>query len=103
MRGSGLAELYFSPAMMSARKWEIAAEVMKWAEKNFDVLSASQFFGGRPEKGEVYGYYAVRGDRYVIEVRNSGGKETDYRFDLLGIGEINGRLMPYEIKFIENL
>lgn len=103
MRGSGLAELYFSPAMMSARKWEIAAEVMKWAEKNFDVLSTSQFFGGRPEKGEVYGYYAIRGDRYVIEVRNSGSKEKDYRFDLLGIGEIKGRLMPFEIKFIENL
>lgn len=103
MRGSGLAELYFSPAMMDGRKWEIAAEVLKWAEKNFDVLSTSQFFGGRPEKGEVYGYYAVRGDRYVVEVRNSGNKEKDYRFDLLGIGEIKGRLKPFEIKYIENL
>ena len=103
MRGSGLAELYFSPDMMDGRKWEIATEVLEWAEKNFDVLSASQFFGGRPEKGEVYGYYAVRGDRYAIEIRNSGDKEKDYRFDILGIGEIKGSLRPFEIKFIEKL
>lgn len=103
MRGSGLAELYFSPAMMTAEKWKTAAEVLAWAEKNFDVLSTSQFFGGRPEKGEVYGYYAVKGDRYVVEIRNSGGKAKDYRFSLFGIGEISGRLEPFGIKFIEKL
>lgn len=103
MRGSGLAELYFSPAMMSAEKWKIAADTVSWAEKNFDVISTSQFFGGKPEKGEVYGYYAVRGDRYVVEIRNSGKKEREYLFDLPGIGRIKGKLSPFEIKFIEKL
>lgn len=103
MRGSGLAELYFSPAMMNEEKWKAAADLLKWAEDNFDVLSTSQFFGGRPEKGEVYGYYAVRDGRYVIEVRNSGNKQREYSFDLLGIGKISGKLAPFEIKFIENI
>lgn len=103
MRGSGLAELYFSPAMMSAGKWKTAADMLSWAEKNFDVVSASQFFGGNPEKGEVYGYYAVREGRYVVEIRNGGKKERAYSFNLPGIGHIEGKLKAFEIKFIEKL
>lgn len=48
MRGSGLAELYFSPAMMDGEKWKIAAQELSLAERNFDTLSASRFFGGSP-------------------------------------------------------
>ena len=58
MRGSGLAELYFSPAMMDGEKWKIAAQELSFAERTFDTLSASRFFGGDPEKGEPYGCYA---------------------------------------------
>lgn len=103
MRGSGLLELYFSPDMMSESKWKIAAEVLSWAEANFDVLSASQFFGGRPEKGEVYGYAAERNGRYAVTVRNSGAKARDYDFDLPAVGRIKGILQPFEIKHFEKL
>ena len=103
MRGSGLAELYFSPAMMSDSKWKIAADVLKWAENNFELLSTAQFFGGRPEKGEVYGYYAVKSQRYAVMIRNSGEKERRYSFDLPEIGRVEGALKPFETVFRENL
>lgn len=103
MRGSGLIELYFSPALMNKEKWQITSDILKWAEKNFDLLSTSQFFGGRPDKGEVYGYYAFRNGKNIIMVRNSGDKEVSYEFDLLGIGKIKGELKPFEIRFMENL
>lgn len=103
MRGSGLIELYFSPAMMKGKKWKITSEILGWAERNFDLLSASQFFGGRPDKGEVYGYYASRNGKNIIMIRNSGDREQSYEFDLLGVGKIKGVLKPFEIKFTEKL
>lgn len=103
MRGSGLVELYFSPAMMNNEKWKITKDILMWAEDNFDLLSTSQFFGGRPDKGEVYGYYACRNDKYIIMIRNSGSKEQSYEYDLLGIGKIKGTLKPFEIKFTEKI
>lgn len=103
MRGSGLIELYFSPAMMNGKKWKITSEILGWAERNFDLLSASQFFGGRPDKGEVYGYYASRNGKNIIMIRNSGDREQSYEFDLLGVGKIKGVLKPFEIKFTEKL
>lgn len=103
MRGSGLLELYFSPDMMSRSKWEIVAEMLNWAEANFDVISTSRFFGGRPEKGEVYGYVAEKNGRYAVLVRNSGAKVRNYDFDLPAVGRIKGRLIPFEIKYFEKL
>ncbi len=103
MRGSGLAELYFSPGMMDGSKWNIAAEVLTWAEKNFDILCTSQFFGGVPEKGEVYGYSAAKDGQYIVMIRNSGDKPTNYTFDLSGVGIVTGTLKPYEIKFLNEL
>lgn len=103
MRGSGLLELYFTPEMMDGQKWQIAADLLQWAEKHFDLLSTSQFFGGKPEKGQVYGYYAVRGDQHIVMVRNSGPRKQSYEFDLLGIGKIQGELQPYEILYIEKI
>ncbi len=103
MRGSGIIELYFSPAMMNKKKWQTTCDILKWTEKNFELLSTSQFFGGRPDKGEVYGYYACRDGKYIIMLRNSGDKIIPYEFDLLGIGKIQGILKPFEIKFIEEI
>ena len=65
MRGSGLAELYFSPEMMTPAKWEAAARELGFAERYSYLLSRSEFFGGSPERGEVYGYIAAKGDEYL--------------------------------------
>ncbi len=103
MRGSGLAELYFSPEMMTDAKWKIAAEELSFAKRNADVLGNSRFFGGRPEKGEVYGYIAVKGDKYILMLRNSGNRPKEYSFDLPAVGHIEGYLQGQEIKFSGNV
>ncbi len=102
MRGSGLAEVYFSPSMMDGDKWNIAARTLEWAEKHYDVLSHSEFFGGDPAKGEVYGYIACNGKDYALMLRNSGGKAAKYSFDLPGAGRVSGTLAPFEIRFSDS-
>lgn len=103
MRGSGLAELYFSPEMMTDEKWKIAARELGFAKKHADVLGNSRFFGGRPERGEVYGYIAIKGDKYVLMLRNSGNKKRKYSFDLPVVGRVEGWLEGQEIRFSDNV
>ena len=102
MRGSGLAELYFSPGMMSEEKWKSAAKEIDYARKHFDLLGRSEFFGGRPERGEVYGYIAHKDGKYILMIRNSGNKSRGYSFDLPVAGHMEGVLGPQQIRFESN-
>ena len=86
MRGTGFIELYFTPQMLDEEKYKIATEVLTWAEENFDIIKRSRFFGGEPEKGNVYGYYAKNGDDAILAIRNSSDIETEY---LLGDSILN--------------
>ncbi len=81
MRGTGFAELYFSPELFDEKRWKIAAKALQWAEKNFRILRNSQFFGVTPASGGVYGYYAKDGDDALLWIRNSADRETEYAFD----------------------
>ena len=81
MRGTGFAELYFTPKMFDSQRYKVATEVLQWAEKNFNILKRSRFFGGKPEEGNVYGYYAKDGDKAILAVRNSSEKQQRYVFD----------------------
>lgn len=89
MRGTGFVELYFSPSMFDKERWRIAAKVLEWAEQNFEILNKSQYFGGEPSKGEVYGYYAYNGQKAFIAVRNPSNRERNYP------------LINYELSFDE--
>lgn len=103
MRGSGLAELYFSPAMMDGEKWKIAAQELSFAERNFDTLSASRFFGGDPEKGEPYGYYAERDGSYALMLRNPSPSPAAVSFTFPAAGTVSATLSPFEIRFSTDL
>lgn len=81
MRGSGFVELYFTPEMFDGKKWEIAAKVLTWAEENFDILKNANYFGGIPKDGDVYGYYAARGNDVIFSLRNPSGVEKSYVLD----------------------
>lgn len=81
MRGTGFVELYFTPAMFDDQRWKIAADVLKWAEENFDILKNSRFFGDSPEKGNVYGYYAYNDGKGILAIRNSSNHSAVYSFD----------------------
>ena len=81
MRGTGFIELYFSPQMFDEKRYAAAAEVLQWAEDNFEIIRNSVFFGDAPEDGGVYGYYAFDGKRGILAIRNSSDKSAEYQFD----------------------
>ena len=44
MRGTGFIELYFSPQMFDEKRYAAAAEVLQWAEDNFDIAKGCRLF-----------------------------------------------------------
>lgn len=82
MRGTGFIEMYYSPSLFDDDKWRINAEILKWAEDNFSVLHHSEYFGGIPEKGSVYGYMAYTDEKGYMIIRNPASKPQKYNFDM---------------------
>lgn len=81
MRGTGFVELYFSPSMFDGERYKAAAQVLDWAEENFDIIRNSVFFGDAPEDGGVYGYYAFESGRGILAIRNSSSEDKSFDFD----------------------
>lgn len=69
MRGTGLWEVYFSPSIMGEEYWQIAADVLTWAEDNHEVLKNARYFGNDPAEG-VYGYACFNGNQGIISFTN---------------------------------
>lgn len=69
MRGAGLWEVYFSPSIMGEEYWQIAADVLIWAEDNHEVLKNARYFGSDPAEG-VYGYASFEGNQGIISFTN---------------------------------
>ena len=63
----------------------------------------SRFFGGDPEKGEVYGYYAERKGSFALMLRNPAASPAKCSFSFPAAGEVSLTLAPYEIKFFTDL
>ncbi|MDE7070634.1 MAG: alpha-galactosidase [Clostridia bacterium] len=94
MRGTGFVELYFSPQMLDEQKYQVATQVLQWAEENFDTIRHSVFFGDAPEEGGVYGYYAFNNGKGILAIRNSSDKIVNYAFDHKALSFDSGQ---YEI------
>lgn len=95
MRGTGFIELYYTPSMLDeGDKWKINAEVMKWAEDNFDILSHSIYFGGKPKDGRIYGYIASNNKTCYIAIRNPKNAKSEYE---LNVKQYNHRTEQYNI------
>lgn len=78
MRGTAFWELYYSFNMMSESKWRINYSVMRFLEDNMDILSKSVIFGGRPSKGQVYGYSCFDRFEGIVALRNSSENKQDF-------------------------
>lgn len=82
MRGSCFWELYYSYNMMNEAKWRINYSVLRFLEDNIDVLANSVIFGGRPSKGQVYGFSAFENNEGLLCLRNPADKATEYTIRL---------------------
>lgn len=111
MRGNCFWELYYSHNMMNSAKWRINYSVLRFLEENIDVLSNSVIFGGRPSRGQVYGFSAFDGNEGLLCLRNSSGETTDYTVRLdetVGVSKDliyapAVQILPYSTKGIGNI
>ena len=81
-RGSGLAELYLAPSIMNDKEWQITADVLKWAKKNFEALDRVRIIGGNPAAGEIYGYSGWISGKGVISLRNPSSDAKTFQITL---------------------
>lgn len=104
-RGTQFWELYYSHSMMNDAKWRINYSCMRFIEENITTLANSVVIGGRPSKGEVYGFSCFSDDEGIVSLRNSAGKEQSYSLkldELIGVKKnfSEGKMykvLPYDI------
>lgn len=76
-RGTAFWELYYSYNMFNEAKWRINADALRFIRNDYDILKKSQFIGGSPTAGEVYGYSAWTKTAGIVSLRNpSNDKKT---------------------------
>lgn len=81
-RGSGLAELYLAPSIMNEDEWQVTADALKWARKNFEALDRVRMIGGDPDAGEVYGYSGWTSGKGMISLRNPSSETKTFQVTL---------------------
>lgn len=105
MRGTALWEVYFSPSIMEEEYWQIAADVLTWAEDNHEVLKNAQYFGNDPAEG-VYGHACFDENRAIISFTNPLDEAQTYTLNIDGTiganksltGARGFQVYPYEEK-----
>ena len=90
-RGTSFWELYYSPEMIDeGKKWEINAEYLEWAKKNYHILRNAKLLGSTPDGGNTYGYSCWDGNEGIISMRNPSASEKTLTFTLdrnIGVSE----------------
>lgn len=81
-RGTAFWELYYSYNMLNDAKWRINADALRFIRNEYNILKTSQFFGGAPSKGEVYGYSAWTENKGIVSLRNPANKNQTIKFKL---------------------
>ena len=82
-RGTAFWELYYSPEMIDeGQKWDINAEYLEWAKKNYHILKNAKLIGTTPDKGNTYGYSCWDGEEGIISMRNPSASVKTLSFTL---------------------
>ncbi|BCU77396.1 hypothetical protein llg_21110 [Luteolibacter sp. LG18] len=69
-RGIQMKEWYITPKTSTPEHWKALGTIHRWAEKNFKALAKTDYVGGRPDEGHVYGYIGWDGGHGVLVTRN---------------------------------
>ena len=77
-RGNAFWELYYSYNMFNEAKWRINADALRFVRNNYHILKSSQFIGGSPGDGQVYGYSAWTKNAGIISVRNPSNHRKSF-------------------------
>lgn len=74
-RGVQLKELYVTPDLMDAGRWQALGETTRWAVDKSAVLDQVVMVGGDPRRGEIHGYAHWLGDQGILCLRNPDVQE----------------------------
>ena len=99
-RGTAFWELYYSYNMFNEAKWRINADALRFIRNDYDVLKKSQFIGGSPTNGEVYGYSAWTEDTGIVSLRNPSNEKKSFTLTLdktIGVFETTENLKKVSI------
>ena len=77
-RGNAFWELYYSYNMFNEAKWCINADALRFIRNNYEILKSSQFIGGSPKDGEVYGYSAWTENAGIVSLRNPSNEKKSF-------------------------
>ena len=77
-RGNAFWELYYSYNMFNEAKWCINADALRFVRNNYEILKSSQFIGGSPKDGEVYGYSAWTENAGIVSLRNPSNEKKSF-------------------------
>lgn len=80
--GSGMVELYNDYALMNSinngKLWSDLADLMRWQQRNADVLPDAHWVGGNPwdgSKANIYGWASWNGTKSTLALRNGASAQ----------------------------
>jgi len=79
--GTHLQEMYVTPALLSAKDWDLLAEAARWSRANADVLVDTHWVGGDPAALEVYGWASWSPRKGILVLRNPSERAQELTLD----------------------
>ncbi|MFB3852214.1 MAG: enterotoxin [Vicinamibacterales bacterium] len=80
--GTGLQEMYVTPALLGPRDWDVLAEAAQWARRNAAALADTHWVGGDPAALEVYGWASWSRDEGHLVLRNPSAKPASFAVEI---------------------
>ena len=72
--GTQLQEMYVTPKLLDAAKWDVLAESAKWSRRNAATLVDTHWIGGDPAMLQPYGWASWSPRGGIITIRNPSDK-----------------------------
>ncbi|MCK5835421.1 MAG: enterotoxin, partial [Lentisphaeria bacterium] len=79
--GVNCQELYIDYRLMTAKRWEFLAKVLKWGRANQHVMADNHWVGGDPFKIQPYGWAAWSPEKSIVTLRNPSDKVKTFSFN----------------------
>lgn len=81
-RGVQMKEWYITPSAMTAEHWRVLGTIHAWSDHHFNALRNVVYVGGRPDEGNVYGYFGWHSNEGVLTARNPSPRPQILRVPL---------------------
>ena len=80
--GTGLQEMYLTPALLTPGNWSVLAESARWARSRAPTLADTHWIGGDPARLEPYGHAAWEPGRGILCLRNPSDQPQAFALEI---------------------